>query len=75
MTVYIVCGMNRINISERIKNYRKQKNITQVDFAELVGVSMQAVSKWEREECYPDIILLPQLARLLDCNIDDFFEK
>ncbi|MBQ4561291.1 MAG: helix-turn-helix transcriptional regulator [Clostridia bacterium] len=67
--------MNRINISHRLRSYRKQRSLTQEAFADLIGVSPQAVSKWEREECYPDITLLPELAELLDCNIDDFFDK
>ena len=67
--------MNRINISHRLRSYRKQRGLTQEAFAELMGVSPQAVSKWEREECYPDITMLPQLAELLGCNVDDFFEK
>ena len=39
----------------------------------MLGVSAQAISKWEREECYPDITFLPELAALLLCRVDDFF--
>ena len=67
--------MERINISEKILNYRRKNKLTQKEFGELLGVSMQAVSKWERVECYPDITFLPELAKILNCNIDDFFEE
>ena len=33
-----------------------------------------AVCKWEKNTCYPDIIFLPHLARILNCTTDDFFE-
>lgn len=66
--------MNRINISKRIREYRSAKNLTQEQFGELVGVSAQAISKWEREECYPDITFLPILAGILSCTVNDFFE-
>ena len=53
---------NKIRISECILNYRKQHGLTQSEFGELLGVSTQAVSKWERELCYPDIFLLPDIS-------------
>ena len=65
--------MNTINISERIKKYRADHMLTQKDFAKLIGVSPQAVSKWEREICYPDITFLPDIAKLLQCTVNDFF--
>ena len=66
--------MRRIIISQRIKDYRWKNRISQKDFGELLGVSPQAVSKWERGACYPDITLLPRLAVLLACSESDFFE-
>ncbi len=65
--------MKRITISEKIKHYRQQHALTQADFGQLLGVSPQAISKWERGECYPDITLLPVLAELLSCSVNDFF--
>ena len=44
------------------------------EFGKLLGVSAQAVSKWEREECYPDITFLPEIAALLCCSISDLFD-
>ena len=67
--------MKKINISNRIKEYRKEKQLTQEQFAALLGLSAQAVSKWERVECYPDITLLPEIAELLGCSVNDFFEE
>ena len=65
--------MKKIIISEKIKSYRKNNKLTQEDFGKIMGISAQAVSKWERVECYPDIFLLPDLARLFNCRVDDFF--
>lgn len=66
--------MNRITIADRMKEYRQNHNVTQKDFAKLIGISPQAISKWEREQGYPDISLLPVLANLLRCSVNDFFE-
>ena len=65
--------MNRISISARIVAYRRANNLSQGDFGKLMGVSAQAVSKWECEKTYPDITLLPALAGILGCQINDFF--
>lgn len=60
-----------IYFGENIKRLRKEKNLTQEAFANLIGVSFQAVSKWEREECYPDITLLPLIASCFETTVDD----
>ena len=65
--------MTMIIIDQKIKNYRKSHRLTQEAFGELLGISPQAVSKWERVECYPDITFLPVLAELFECAVDDFF--
>ena len=65
--------MYQITIAEKIKEYRKQNNLSQRGFASLIGVSAQAVYKWEKQICYPDIMLLPYLAQILTCTVDDFF--
>ena len=66
--------IQRITIGDRICAYRKERCLTQKEFGKLFGVSAQAVYKWEREICYPDIVFLPSLARILGCRVDDFFE-
>lgn len=66
---------NKILISEYILNYRKQYGLTQSEFGERLGVSTQAVSKWEREICYPDIFLLPAISDLIGVSIDEMMGK
>ena len=66
--------VSRIFISKKIKEYRTAHGLSQGEFGKILGVSAQAVCKWENELCYPDIVLLPSLAELLDCRIDDFFQ-
>ena len=63
----------RILISKKIKEYRAENHITQNELGRKLGVSPQAVYKWEKEICYPDITFLPLLAELVGCMIDDFF--
>ena len=65
--------MKNIVVSEKIKEYRKENHLTQEELGMLLGVSAQAVSKWERKECYPDITFLPDIASLLCCSVNDFF--
>lgn len=60
-----------IRISDNLKELRKKKNNTQEDLAEFLTVSINAVSKWERGECYPDIELLPKIASYYDISVDD----
>ena len=66
--------MIRITIAERIKLYRDEKRLTQSAFGKMIGVSAQAIYKWEKGICYPDILFLPCLAQILNCKIDDFFQ-
>ena len=63
-----------ITIADKIKIYRNEKHLSQKEFGKLIGVSAQAVHKWEKQVCYPDITFLPRLARVLECSTDDFFE-
>jgi len=64
----------RILISKKIKEYRAENHITQNELGRRLGVSPQAVYKWEKEICYPDITFLPALAVVVGCSINDFFE-
>ena len=66
---------NKIRIGECILNYRKQHGLTQSEFGELLGVSAQAVSKWERGLCYPDIFLLPDISDLIGVSVDELLGK
>ena len=65
--------MKRVIIADKIKEYRRAHRLTQEDFGRLLGVSGQAISKWERQMCYPDITFLPDIAELLGCELEDFF--
>ena len=58
-------------IGNRISKYRKEKGLTQEALAEKMGVSSQAVSKWENDISCPDISLLPQLCRILGISTDE----
>ena len=58
-------------IGSRIAELRRKKNMTQEDLANALGVTPQAVSKWENDLSCPDITLLPQLAKLLGVSVDE----
>jgi len=62
-----------MKINDLIKEKRKSLGLTQAYIAEYLGVSVQAVSKWEKGTSYPDIILLPILARLLKMDLNTLF--
>lgn len=57
-------------LGERIAARRKELNLTQEDIAEGLGISPQAVSKWENDVSCPDIKLLPILADMLETTVD-----
>ena len=65
--------MCRILIGERILEYRRKHGINQQKFGDMLGVTSQAVSKWERDVCCPDISLLPELAEVLGVELRDLF--
>ena len=61
-------------IGMNIKQLRQEKHIKQETLADAIGVSAQAVSKWETGASDPDISLLPQLANYFGVSIDELFE-
>lgn len=61
-------------IGKRIAEYRKKKNLKQDELAEMLGVSAQAVSKWENDLSCPDISLLPELSRIFGVSIDEIVQ-
>jgi transcriptional regulator with XRE-family HTH domain len=62
-------------LSERILSLRKEKGLTQEALAGRLGVSFQAVSKWENEQSCPDIALLPVLADIFEIPVDSLFGR
>lgn len=59
-----------MQIGEVIRKYRKNKNMTQEEMANRLGVTAPAVNKWENGNSLPDIMLLAPIARLLDISLD-----
>ncbi|MGL4623458.1 MAG: helix-turn-helix domain-containing protein [Culicoidibacterales bacterium] len=57
-------------VGKRIANYRKEKGLTQEDVATALGISAQAVSKWENDLTCPDIMLLIPLAQFFHVSVD-----
>ena len=60
-----------INIAANLKRLRKQRELTQEDLANFIGISSQAVSKWECGDGYPDITFLPVLASFFEVTVDE----
>jgi transcriptional regulator with XRE-family HTH domain len=60
-----------MKLSNNIVQKRREKDITQNELAEYLGVSKAAVSKWENKQSYPDIFLLPKLATYFNVSVDD----
>ena len=56
--------------AKRLREYRLKKDMTQEALAKAVGISPQSVSKWERSDGYPDITLLPKIARVCGVTVD-----
>lgn len=64
-----------MTLGEKLSEKRRSKNMTQDDVAEKLGVTPQAVSKWENDASCPDISLLPTIASLYDTTIDELLSK
>lgn len=62
-----------IRICNNIVKYRKENGVTQAELAEYLGISPQAVSKWEQEISMPDIYLIPKIALFFNISIDTLF--
>lgn len=62
--------MNSKQIGIHIANLRKEKGLTQNDLGDRLGISFQAVSKWERGETLPDTAILLDLANALETSVD-----
>ena len=63
--------MKEIHLGRILNGNRRRRGITQDELAEFLGVSKAAVSKWETETAYPDILMLPRIAPILYISIDE----
>ncbi|MCH5251490.1 MAG: FHIPEP family type III secretion protein [Lachnospiraceae bacterium] len=63
--------MSPLSIGNKISRERQNKNMTQKELAGRVGVTPQAISKWERDQSIPDAVLLAELCRVLEISADD----
>lgn len=66
-------GVKHMNINDNIRRLRMEAGLSQEELSEKLGVSRQAVSKWENGVTSPDISLLPLLAGVLDVTVDSLF--
>ena len=57
-----------------LQEFRKKRGLTQAELAQKLGVTFQAVSKWENAKAAPDIFLLPTMAGIFGCTIDRLFQ-
>ncbi len=62
------------SIGEKIKELRKERNMTQAQLAEKLGVTYQAVSKWENGTASPDISIIPDITRAFSVSADVLFD-
>ena len=61
----------KLQIGKNIAAYRKQRQLTQAKLAEMLNYSDKAVSKWERGESVPDVLILVQIAELFEISVND----
>ncbi len=64
-----------MSLGTQINAYRKRMELTQDALAQKLGVTNQAVSKWEAEQCCPDVTLLPTIADVFGISLDELFER
>ena len=62
-------------LGNKIQEFRKLRKMTQEELAEKLGVTPQAVSKWETDNSYPDIDLLVEIADLFNCTVDELLGR
>ena len=59
-----------MQVGKQIQHYRKKKNLSQDDLAEIIFVSRQSISNWERGATYPDIQNLLLLSKVFEVSLD-----
>lgn len=63
-----------LKLGQKIKALRKQKNISQEVLAQVLGVTFQAVSKWETGAAMPDVAMVPAIASFFEVSTDELFD-
>lgn len=63
-----------IRLGEKIRSLRKSRNISQEVLAQYLGVSFQAVSKWENGSAMPDVAMIPAIASFFSVSTDELFD-
>lgn len=66
--------LNHVEFGKRLKYFRKSKDFTQKEIAFRIGVSEQAISKWENGECLPDVYNLKLLGKVLHTSVDTLLD-
>ena len=61
-------------VAKNLIKYRKANNLTQLELADKLSISYQAVSQWENSITYPDITLLPTIASIFNVSLDELFD-
>ena len=64
----------KMDFGGKLRQLRKDKNISQEKLAQYLNVSFQAVSKWENNNTCPDIVLLPEIARFFGITVDELLQ-
>ena len=67
--------MKQSTLGSCIRSLRLQNHLTQAQLAEKLGVTDKAVSKWERNLSYPDIVLFPKVAEILGVTVNDLLSE
>ena len=64
-----------MNLSDNLKRIRKENNLSQEQLADKLGVSRQAVSKWESNQAYPEMDKVLQICKMFNLNIDELLNQ
>lgn len=59
----------------KIREVRKRRNLTQIELAKLTGISKSSISRYEREELWPDMLEMEWIAFAMDVKITDLFDS
>ena len=66
--------MKKQTLGQKIAQLRKEKNLTQLELANMLNITDKAVSKWERDISCPDINTFPKLAEILGVSVDELLQ-